>query len=291
MGSACRKTISPISSARSRGPEPAAFLDQSCGTEAETEENGPPELDLIGQFGIGFYSAFMVADHVDVVTRRAGTTRPLFGIRTARARFRSSRARSRTPRPREPASFSILTDAVEDYLDPTPIERIVREHSSALTVPIELVDGRDAASRADEARKRRASRAAHRWLGALDQAKSAITEEDYTEFYQSLGGAFDEPALTVHWRAEGRQEYTVLAFVPGSRPFDLFDPARQGRGKLYVRHVLITEDAELLPRWLRFVRLVVDSADLPLNVSREMIQESPVFAAIKKASPTASCRS
>ena len=86
----------------------------------------------------------------------------------------------------------------------------------------------------------------------------------------------------MHWRAEGRHEYTVLAFVPSSRPFDLFNPERHGRAKLYVRHVLITDDADVLPRWLRFVRLVVDSADLPLNVSREMIQESPIFGAIKK---------
>jgi len=86
----------------------------------------------------------------------------------------------------------------------------------------------------------------------------------------------------VHWRAEGRHEYTVLAFVPGSRPLDLFDPARKGRNKLYVRRVLISQDTDLLPGWLRFVRLVVDSADLPLNVSREMIQESAVFAAIRK---------
>ena len=97
-----------------------------------------------------------------------------------------------------------------------------------------------------------------------------------------MSGQYDEPALTVHWRAEGRHEYTVLAFIPGSRPFDLFDPARKGRNKLYVRRVLISQDTDLLPGWLRFVRLVVDSADLPLNVSREMIQESAVFAAIRK---------
>ena len=101
-------------------------------------------------------------------------------------------------------------------------------------------------------------------------------------FIKHLAEMFDEPALTMHWHVEGRQDYTVLAFVPGSRPFDLFDPARTGRAKLYVRHVLITDDAEVLPRWLRFVRLVVDLADLPLNVSRETIQESPVFVAIKK---------
>ena len=95
-------------------------------------------------------------------------------------------------------------------------------------------------------------------------------------------GQFDEPALTVHFRAEGRHEYTALAFVPGSRPFDLFDPDRKGRIKLYVKRVFITDEAEILPRYLRFVRGLVDSADLPLNVSREMIQESPILAAIRK---------
>ena len=109
-----------------------------------------------------------------------------------------------------------------------------------------------------------------------------MTPEEYKDFYQTFAGQFDEPALTIHWRAEGRHEYTVLAFVPGSRPFDLFDPQRKGKAKLYVRRVLISQDAELLPNWLRFMRLVVDSADLPLNVSRELIQESAVFAAIKK---------
>ena len=96
----------------------------------------------------------------------------------------------------------------------------------------------------------------------------------------------DEPDLTVHFRAEGRQEYTLLAFVPGSRPFDLFDADRKGRIKLYVKRVFITDEAEILPRYLRFVRGLVDSADLPLNLSREMIQESPILTAIRKAVTT-----
>ena len=112
--------------------------------------------------------------------------------------------------------------------------------------------------------------------------RAEIKPEEYTDFYRSLAGQFDEPALTVHLRAEGRHEYTALAFVPGSKPFDLFDPDRHGRIKLYVRRVFITDDAEILPRYLRFVRGLVDSADLPLNVSREMIQESPLLGAIKK---------
>ena len=114
------------------------------------------------------------------------------------------------------------------------------------------------------------------------KARSEISPEEYTDFYRSLAGAFDEPALTVHFRAEGRHEYTALAFVPASKPFDLLDTDRHGRMKLYVKRVFITDEAEILPRYLRFVRGLVDSADLPLNVSREMIQDSPILTAIKK---------
>ena len=147
----------------------------------------------------------------------------------------------------------------------------MRDHSGAVAVPIDLIEKLGA-------EKRRIADGAAIWA----KPKSEVTPEEYTEFYRGLSGQFDEPALTLHWRAEGRHEYTVLAFIPGSRPFDLFDPQRKGRNKLYVRRVLITEDADLLPGWLRFVRLVVDSADLPLNVSRELIQKSDVFAAIRK---------
>jgi molecular chaperone HtpG len=114
------------------------------------------------------------------------------------------------------------------------------------------------------------------------KANADISGEDYADFYRSVAGQFDQPALTIHYRAEGRHEYSVLAFIPETKPFDLFDPDRQGRLKLYVRRVFITDEAEILPRYLRFVRGLVDSSDVPLNVSREMIQESPVLAAIQK---------
>ncbi len=164
-----------------------------------------------------------------------------------------------------------LNEAAGEYLEPHKVERVVRDHSGAIAVPIKLVD-------APEAEARSLSEGTALWA----KPKSAVTAEEYKEFYQNLASQFDEPALTIHWRAEGRHEYTVLGFVPGSRPFDLFDPGRKGKAKLYVRRVLISQDAEILPNWLRFMRLVVDSADLPLNVSRELIQESAVFAAIKK---------
>ena len=246
-----------------------AFLDKLAAENADKEKS--EENALIGQFGIGFYSSFMVADEVVVETRRAGETEAW--------RWSSDGKGSYTVAPLEIDAAPLRGSRVklhlnaesEDYADAERIEKIVREHSGAVAVPIEIVD-----KPGDE--PRRIADGAAIWA----KSKSDITPEDYTEFYRGLSGQYDEPALTVHWRAEGRHEYTVLAFIHGSRPFDLFDPARKGRNKLYVRRVLITQDADLLPGWLRFVRLVVDSADLPLNVSREMIQESAVFAAIRK---------
>ena len=113
--------------------------------------------------------------------------------------------------------------------------------------------------------------------------KSEIKPEDYTQAYRTLAGAFDEPAMTLHYKVEGRQTYAVLLFAPSQRPFDLFDPERKGRVKLYVRRVYITDDADLLAPYLRFVRGVIDSEDLPLNISREMLQNNPQVAAIRNA--------
>ena len=113
--------------------------------------------------------------------------------------------------------------------------------------------------------------------------KSDLTPEDYKQAYQSIAGAFDDPAMTLHYRAEGRQSYAVLLFAPSTKPFDLFDQARKGKVKLYVRRVFIADDADLLPAYLRFIRGVIDSEDLPLNISREMLQNNPQLAQIRKA--------
>ena len=203
----------------------------------------------------------------------AGRRRSGLALVVGRQRAPSPSRRSRwTPRPARGTRVILhLNDASHDYCEAYRVERIVRDHSGAVAVPIDLIDK-------PGAEPRRIADGAAIWA----KPKSDITPEQYAEFYRGLSGQFDEPALTMHWRAEGRHEYTVLAFIPGARPFDLFDPTRKGRNKLYVRRVLITENADIMPGWLRFVRLVVDSADLPLNVSREMIQESAVFAAIRK---------
>jgi molecular chaperone HtpG len=164
-----------------------------------------------------------------------------------------------------------LTEDARGYADRPKLEQIVTDQSGHVPVPIVLVEKPGAApiEIADGA-------------ALWTKPRGEISASEYADFYRSVAGQFDEPALTVHFRAEGRQEFTTLLFVPQTRPFDLFETERKGPIKLYVRRVFITDDADLLPRYLRFVRGVVDSSDLPLNISREMIQESPILAAIKK---------
>jgi molecular chaperone HtpG len=252
-----------------------AFLDK---LRTDAKDDAPVGTDLIGQFGIGFYSAFMVASHIDVFSHRAGTAQAFRWSSDGKGSFSIAPVALDEAPARGTKVVLHLNEGSEDYLEAYRVEKILRDYSSAIAVPVELVD-LSSATEEQPAEARRITDGSALWM----KPKSAVSEEDYAEFYHNLSGQFDKPALTLHWRAEGRHEYSVLAFVPGSRPLDLFDPARRSRGKLYVRHVLIASDAEILPGWLRFVRLVVDSADLPLNVSREMIQESAVYASIKKA--------
>ena len=226
---------------------------------------------LIGQFGVGFYSAFMVADTVDVVTRAAGSAEAWLWSSDGKGEF--------TVAPASPDEAPVhgtrvvlhLMDDAKSYAERYTIERLVKAQSGHVPVPIAIVDkpGEEPTQIADGA-------------ALWTKPKADISLEDYTEFYRSVAGQYDEPAATIHFRAEGRHEYTALAFVPGSKPFDLFDPDRKGRMKLYVKRVFITDEAELLPRYLRFVRGIVDSGNLPLNVSREMIQDSPILSAIRK---------
>jgi len=245
-----------------------AFLDR-LGADAEQGSA------LIGRFGVGFYSVFMVADRVEVATRRAGESEAWLWTSEGKGAYDVAPLDpAEAPRIGARVTLHMNADSGE-FLDDWRIERILREHSGAIAVPVDLV-----AAPGEEPRRVCDGQAL--WT----KPKSEIAEQDYTDFYRQLSGQFDEPALVAHWRAEGRTEYTVLAFVPGSRPLDLFDPARRGRAKLYVRRVLISRDVDILPAWLRFARVVVDSADLPLNVSRETAQKSPVLAAIGKAAAT-----
>ena len=157
------------------------------------------------------------------------------------------------------------------YLETYEIERIVGAYSDNIQFPILLMP--------EQGESRQINSASALW----QRPKSELKGEDYTQAYKSITGAFDEPAMTLHYRAEGRYSYAVLLFAPSTKPFDLFEPARKGKVKLYVRRVFITDDADLLPAYLRFMRGVIDSEDLPLNISREMLQNNPQLAQIRKA--------
>lgn len=233
-------------------------------------------LGLIGQFGVGFYSAFMVAEKIVVISRRAGESDVWSWTSSGGSGFEIARA-SDEDAARVARGTEIVLHLKEDakkYLETYEIERIVGAYSDNILFPIELVPG--------EGEPRQINSASALW----QRSKSELTADDYKKAYQQIASAFDDPAVTLHYRAEGRYSYAVLLFAPSTKPFDLFEPNRKGRVKLYVRRVFITDDADLLPGYLRFIRGVVDSEDLPLNISREMLQNNPQLAQIRKAVAT-----
>jgi molecular chaperone HtpG len=223
---------------------------------------------LIGQFGVGFYSAFMVADRVEVTSRKAGAEEAWTWASDGRGEFTIA------PAEKDEAGSEIVlhikADA-DEYLDPVRLEAVVRKWADHITIPITIArDGKDVAANEGTALWRK--------------PKSEVTEAQSTEFYRHLGNLFDSPAATLQWRAEGTMEFHALLFIPGMKPFEPSgEQERVSRVRLHVRRMFITDQAELLPPWLRFVQGVVDTEDLPLNVSREMLQSTPVLARIRRA--------
>jgi molecular chaperone HtpG len=237
------------------------------GTQAFVEKAGQG-VNLIGQFGVGFYSAFIVASRVEVTSRKAGTDESFtwasegLGTFTVVPAARTSRGTS--------IVLHLKDDALE-FLEGWKIEQVVRAYSDHIGHPIMLAEGSEAPKQINTAN------------AIWTRPKSEVTAEQHKEFFGHVSGSYSDPAMTIHYRAEGRYEYTVLLYVPAERPFDLYDPERRGRQKLYVKRVYIADDAQLLPPYLRFVRGVIDSEDMPLNLSREMLQHNPQVAAIRKA--------
>ena len=228
---------------------------------------------LIGQFGVGFYSAFMVADRIVVTSRRAGADQVWTWSSSGGSGFEIAPA-SEDDAKRIMRGTEIVLHLKPDakkYLETYEIERVVGAYSDNIQFPILL--------KSEDGEPRQINSASALW----QRPKSELTPEDYKQAYKSIAGALDEPAMTLHYRAEGRYSYAVLLFAPSTKPFDLFEPSRKGKVKLYVRRVFITDDADLLPAYLRFIRGVVDSEDLPLNISREMLQNNPQLAQIRKA--------
>jgi molecular chaperone HtpG len=238
----------------------AAFMSQLTG-------DAKKDMSLIGQFGVGFYSAFMVADKVDVLSRKAGESEGWRWSSDGKGSFTVEPAANV---PRGARITLHLREGDEEFLEPHRIRQIVKTYSDHIALPIVLADGN---------KEETINTASALWT----RPRAEITAEQYKEFYHHVGHAFDEPWLTLHARAEGVLEYTLLLFVPSQKPFDLFDPERKSRLKLYVRRVFITDEGtELLPSYLRFIRGVLDSEDLPLNISREMLQSNPMVARMRQ---------
>jgi len=244
----------------------AEFLQRMTGDEKK-------DAQLIGQFGVGFYSAFIVADRVVVETRRAGLAAG------EAVRWESDGQGEFTveaiERPERGTAITLhLKDGEAEFAEPQRIERVIRKYSDHIAFPVSL----KAAGSEDEARVVNEGTAL--WM----RPRSEISDEEYKEFYKHLSHDFADPLAWSHNRVEGKREYTGLLYVPSKAPFDLWNRDAPRGLKLYVQRVFIMDDAEqFLPLYLRFIRGVVDSSDLPLNVSREMLQQNPELAAMRGA--------
>lgn len=238
---------------------------KSAGDEVKSD------LNLIGRFGVGFYASFMVAHRVEVISRRAGETQAWHWESDGRTGYSVREAGSEEAALLEEKSGTRITlhlkDDASDFLIDDKIKQVVLAYSDHIGVPV-FIGAEDAAVNAASAL----------WM----RPKNEIKAEQYTEFYHHIGHVFDEPLLTSHWRAEGKIEYTALLFIPTMRPWDLYDPGRKHAVRLYVKRVFITDQVQnLIYPWLRFLRGVIDSEDLPLNISREMLQNNPVVSKIR----------
>jgi len=237
------------------------------------------DANLIGQFGVGFYSSFIVADRVTVLTRRAGENSDQ-GVRWESDGGGEFSIEMVEKKSRGTEITLHLRDGQDDLLDGYKLRGIVSKYSNHIVQPIlmkkeEWKEGKQEITDEDET----VNQASALWA----RSKNEISDEQYQEFYKHVGHDYDDPLAWTHARVEGRQEYTQLLYIPAHAPFDMWDRHARHGIKLYVRRVFIMDDAEqLMPSYLRFVRGVVDSSDLPLNVSREILQESKDIEAIRK---------
>lgn len=245
------------------------FLESLTGDQTK-------DMRLIGQFGVGFYSAFIVADKVTLTTRRAG-----LGVEHG-VRWESSGEGNYTletvEKPGRGTEVVLhLREGEDEFLNNYRLESIIRKYSDHISLPIIMKSDQEGMKGEDET----VNRASALWA----RPKKDITEQEYNEFYKHVGHDFEEPLTYVHSHVEGKQSYTTLFYIPKRAPFDLWDRDKRHGVKLYVRRVYITDNAEqLLPNYLRFVRGVVDSDDLPLNVSREILQHNKIIDSIRSAS-------
>ncbi|MDE1163780.1 MAG: molecular chaperone HtpG [Acidobacteriaceae bacterium] len=256
------------------------FLSQLSG-DAKKDSN------LIGQFGVGFYSVFMVADKVEVFSRKAGEDKTYRWTSDGKTGFEIEEATGSNAR--ATAGTTVLIHFNEEgapYANSWRLQEIVKKYSNHIAFPIFLTyDKSDWDAEKKESTKSRVTEQVNAASAMWQRSKSELTDDDYKEFYKSITGDWEDPLFWFHTRAEGTLEYTTLFYIPAKAPMDLYQAEYKGGIKLYVKRVFIMDDSkELLPQYLRFVRGIIDSEDLPLNVSREILQQNKVLNTIKTAS-------
>ena len=235
----------------------------------DEKKKADPSMNLIGQFGVGFYSAFMVADRVEVTSKKAGTDQAFKWESDGSTGFTITEANRELP---GTSVTLFLKKGDKEYADDVRLRHLVKKYSNHVSYPIKIAkDGNELET-----------------INAVEalwtKPAKDISKEEYKSFYNLIGSTFDDPYLTVHNKTEGTIEFTNLLFAPSTPPFDLFDPERKSKIQLYINRVFITDEADdLVPKWLRFLRGVVDTPVLDLNVSREMLQQKPAVLKIKKA--------
>src|SRR5512143_1188060 len=248
-----------------------AFMEKLSGDQSK-------DANLIGQFGVGFYSAFIVADRVAVTTRRAGLGAE-HGVRWESAGEGEYSIETVEVPLRGTEVVLHLREGDDEFLDGWRLRSVIRKYSDHITLPILML--KESVGEEKSTEEETVNRASALWA----RSKNEITDEEYNEFYKHVGHDYEDPLAHIHTRVEGKLEYTSLLYIPKRAPFDLWDRERRKGIKLYVKRVFIMDDAEqLMPNYLRFVRGVIDSSDLPLNVSREILQHNKTIDAMRNGS-------
>jgi len=229
----------------------------------------------VGQFGIGFYSSFIVAEKVKVISKNVDSNDSWVWISDGSGTFTIEQNSFDAPTNNGTSIFLSLRDKMDEFLDVLNIKNIIRTHSDHIPFPIEIAEFKDGVLSDSES--------ANTSNAIWSKSKSDVKKEEYLELYNSIAQSFDEPEMTIHYKAEGRYEYDVLLFLPATKPFDLFDPAKRSKLKLYVKKILISENTDIIPSYFRFISGVIDCPDIPLTVSRDVLQDNSVVIAIKKA--------
>ena len=244
----------------------SAFLQELDGEESSKDA----AKTLIGQFGVGFYSAFMVADKVEVVSRKAGTSKSSIWESDGQSGFAINN--SEDDQAVGTKVILHLKKDAKEFATPDKIKSLIKKYSDHINVPINIKEADGEIEQVNSA------------TAIWTRPTSKISDEDYKEFYNSTFGTFDEPFATLHNKSEGTLEFTNLLFIPKTAPFDLFDPERKTKVNLYINRVFISNDLEgVIPTWLRFIKGILDTTSLDLNVSREMVQNNPVLKKISKS--------